>query len=168
MDISYGQIDPQTNQPASSSSFFFFFNQYLNTVQVRAFKSNGTLLPRPARYFRTPPWNGRGFGNRLSLWNLNLSSSILTIPPPGLDGDDPPLVSVYELGSSIALAAGWVGWSPCEIGREEDGGRGGSWEGGAGGAVGGAVGGGGGGAGGADGADVDGGGGGGGGGAEGA
>lgn len=126
MDISYGQTD-STKQPTNQSAFrflFSFFNQCLAliphsiSIQLRELKSNGTLLPLPARYFRTPPWNGRGFGNRLSFWNLNLLSSILTIPgePPGLDsGECPPLVRVYELGSSIDLAAGW---SLCEVGRE--------------------------------------------------
>lgn len=29
-------------------------------------RSSGTLLPRPARYFRGPPWKCRGFGNSAS------------------------------------------------------------------------------------------------------
>ena len=42
---------------------------------LKALRSSGTLLPRPARYLRTSRVNGRGFGNNPSLWNLNRISS---------------------------------------------------------------------------------------------
>ncbi len=90
--------------------------QFLCTQPLNALKSNGTLLPRPARYFRTPPVKGRGLGSRLSPWNLNRVSSIRTGPcetgarNPGA-GDEPPLVSVYALGSSGI-------WGSCDAGRE--------------------------------------------------
>lgn len=64
-----------------------------------ALKSNGTLLPRPARYLLTPAVNGRGFGKSPSFWNLNRVSSMCTIPCiPELrelvTGDGPPLERV--------------------------------------------------------------------------
>jgi hypothetical protein len=66
---------------------------------LKAAKSNGTLLPLPARYLRSPPTKGRGLGSNPSPWNLNRLSSIRTAPfVEGLRelgaGDDPPLVSV--------------------------------------------------------------------------
>lgn len=84
-----------------------------NSNQPSELKSSGTLLPLPARYFRTPPEKGLGFGKRFSLWNLNRVSSIVIWPwleaLRGLpSGDDLPFVRVYELGSSIDRG-GWEG-----------------------------------------------------------
>lgn len=47
---------------------------------LNALKSKGTLLPRPARYLRSPPVKGRGLESSPSLWNLNLGSSIRAEP----------------------------------------------------------------------------------------
>jgi hypothetical protein len=64
----------------------------------KALKSNGTLLPLPARYRRSPPMNFRGLGSKPSLWNLNRVSSIWTGPcAEGLrevGAGEPPLLSV--------------------------------------------------------------------------
>lgn len=47
---------------------------------LNAFRSKGTLLPRPARYLRSPPLKGRGLESNPSLWNLNRGSSIWAEP----------------------------------------------------------------------------------------
>lgn len=104
----------------------------------KALRSKGTLLPRPARYRRSPPIKCRGLGSSPSVWNLNRGSSIRTGPCPCVEGlcaptaGDPPLESVYALGSSDANGS----W---ETGREEagDGRDGGSLGGAAGSEIGG-------------------------------
>jgi hypothetical protein len=43
-----------------------FTNPILSTIHThpwKTLKSNGTLLPRPARYFFCPPWKSLGLGN---------------------------------------------------------------------------------------------------------
>lgn len=57
---------------------------------LKALRSSGTLLPRPARYLRTSRVNGRGFGSNPSLWNLNRISST----GPAAPNDGPPLLRV--------------------------------------------------------------------------
>ena len=47
-------------------------------------KSNGTLLPLPARYFFGPPRKSRGFGSWLSSWKRHRLSSTLNEVPIGL------------------------------------------------------------------------------------
>lgn len=55
--------------------------------QDSALRSNGTLLPLPARYLLAPPWNSLGLGNMDSSTNFHLGSWItirspLAAPPP--------------------------------------------------------------------------------------
>lgn len=53
-------------------------------VYSKAERSNGTVLPLPARYILVTPENSRGLGSVSSGWNLNRVSSIVVRPPPNL------------------------------------------------------------------------------------
>jgi hypothetical protein len=48
-------------------------------AQRKLFKSKGTLLPRPARYFFGRPTKSLGFGNSDSSWNFHLESFMTTL-----------------------------------------------------------------------------------------
>jgi hypothetical protein len=75
----------------------------------KAERSNGTVLPLPARYILVAPENSRGLGSVASGWNLNRVSSIVMRPPPILLppvpcdrlGDFAPLLNVYDEASIV-------------------------------------------------------------------